>query len=80
MIVTPGMSKIPGLTVDEAGRMLDMADIIAEDETGLKVTSEYSRVMLCVDSLCYPSKTAYMTPDDAEILAELLIAHAKAAR
>jgi hypothetical protein len=63
------------------GSLLKLADLLGEDETGVKVEYEYDgSVRLKVDSTAYPSKSVWLTPDDADALADLIKAKAAQAR
>lgn len=77
MLVTPGMRDEFG------GDLAKSADIVAEDEVGVQAELAWSgdQVKLTVDSTCTTcSKHAYLTPDDADALADLLKMRAREAR
>jgi selenocysteine lyase/cysteine desulfurase len=71
------------MTTEGGGSLSKLADILAEDEVGVQaVLAEIGDlVKLVVDSTCTTcSKHAYLTPDDADALADLLKMRAREAR
>jgi len=83
MIVTTQTPKYEGSTVEEGGCLLDMADVLGHDGEGVKIKlAQFMPGLICVtvDSTAHPSRTAFIGPDEAEHLAQLLIAHAAAAK
>lgn len=80
MIVTEQTPRYEYMTVEAAGSLLPEADVVDADSTGVKITQDREIVKITADSLAtYPTRVR-LTPDEAEHLAQLLIAHAKAAR
>jgi hypothetical protein len=80
MIVTTQTPRYEGHTVEESGSLLPEADVIDADSTGIKIEHDRELIKVTFDSLAtFPSR-ARLTADEAEHLAQLLIAHAKAAR
>lgn len=77
------MRVTPGMRDEFGGDLAKSADILAEDEVGVKAEVSWmgDQVMLTVDSTCTTcSKHAYLTPDDADALADLLKMRAREAR
>lgn len=79
MIVTTQTPRYEGQTVEESGCLLPEADVI-DRGTGIKIKQHREQVSVTFDSLSDRPQTARLDPDEAEHLASLLIAHAKAAR
>jgi len=80
MIVTTQTPKYEGLSVEEGGCLLEMADVLDLDGTGAKVGADRGEVDLFANSTGYPQTALHMDADTAEHLGQLLIAAAKQAR
>ncbi len=78
MIVTEAMETELGAG---PGSLLKLADILGEDETGIKVELEYDgSIRVKVDSTAYPSTSIWLEPDDADALGDLIKAKAAEGR
>ena len=74
--------RVPADLRNEGGVLVSaMADFLDVDEAGVQaIVTDMGNVRLKVDSTAHPSKSAYLEPDDAEALGNLLIQRAHEAR
>ena len=79
MIVTSQTPRYEGMTVEDSGCLLPEADVV-DRGIGIKLKQHRDQVSVTFDSISDRPQTVRLDPDEAEHLAQLLIAHAKAAR
>lgn len=66
------MRVTEGMTTEGGARLAEMADFLDVDDTGVQVTQDAVCVKLTVDSTAYPPHSAWLDPDDADALGDLL--------
>jgi len=66
------MRVTKGMTTEGGASLIDEADFLDVDDTGVQATQNDVTVKLTVDSTAYPSKSVWLEPDDADALGDLL--------
>ena len=63
------MRVTPDMTTEGGGKLIDLADFLGADGTGIKAVPDRGQVKIAVDSCMVPCEKIWLDPDDTRALA-----------